>query len=147
MEMTEIGKSGDGFIDRSKVRILLCDNDGKRSEEVFTLLCKCSYQGFNLLFIFFIWKLFLKSFIILMILVCDICALDALILYLMVFLYEVVLIVLIPIFRVLTGIRKLEFFLLWIVKKHIHLPIVVFQGKYALTDKMGRIFLLYLMYI
>ncbi|KAL8529540.1 hypothetical protein ACS0TY_006823 [Phlomoides rotata] len=40
----EIGKSGDGFIDRSKVRILLCDNDEKSSEEIFTLLCKCSYQ-------------------------------------------------------------------------------------------------------
>lgn len=38
-------KSSDGFIDRSKVRILLCDNDSKDSEEVFTLLCKCSYQG------------------------------------------------------------------------------------------------------
>ncbi|KAK9277803.1 hypothetical protein L1049_027359 [Liquidambar formosana] len=38
------GKSSDGFIDRSKVRILLCDNDGKSSDEVFTLLCKCSYQ-------------------------------------------------------------------------------------------------------
>ncbi|XP_028753617.1 two-component response regulator-like APRR1 isoform X2 [Neltuma alba] len=37
-------KCGDGFIDRSKVRILLCDNDAKSSEEVFTLLLKCSYQ-------------------------------------------------------------------------------------------------------
>ncbi|KOM33294.1 hypothetical protein LR48_Vigan01g285000 [Vigna angularis] len=37
-------KSGDGFIDRSKVRILLCDNDSKSSEEVFTLLLRCSYQ-------------------------------------------------------------------------------------------------------
>lgn len=36
---------GDGFIDRSKVRILLCDNNGKSSEEVLTLLLKCSYQG------------------------------------------------------------------------------------------------------
>lgn len=45
MEKGEIGKSGDGFVDRSKVRILLCDNDSKSSEEVFTLLCKCSYQG------------------------------------------------------------------------------------------------------
>ncbi|KAI3454701.1 hypothetical protein Pfo_011364 [Paulownia fortunei] len=44
MEKSEIGKSGDGFIDRSKVRILLCDNDERSSEEVFTLLCKCSYQ-------------------------------------------------------------------------------------------------------
>ncbi|KAK1427216.1 hypothetical protein QVD17_15899 [Tagetes erecta] len=38
------GKSGEGFIDRSKVRILLCDNDMKSSEEVFYLLSKCSYQ-------------------------------------------------------------------------------------------------------
>ncbi|PIN23833.1 hypothetical protein CDL12_03435 [Handroanthus impetiginosus] len=44
MDKSEIGKSGDGFIDRSKVRILLCDNDEKSSEEVFALLCKCSYQ-------------------------------------------------------------------------------------------------------
>ncbi|CAI0434172.1 unnamed protein product [Linum tenue] len=35
---------GDGFIDRSKVRILLCDNDLSSSEEVYTLLLKCSYQ-------------------------------------------------------------------------------------------------------
>lgn len=40
------GKSGgDGFVDRSKVRILLCDNDSKSSQEVFTLLLRCSYQG------------------------------------------------------------------------------------------------------
>lgn len=39
------GTTGEGFIDRSKVRILLCDNDTKSSEEVFKLLCKCSYQG------------------------------------------------------------------------------------------------------
>ncbi|OVA12226.1 Signal transduction response regulator [Macleaya cordata] len=32
------------FVDRSKVRILLCDNNSKSSNEVFTLLCKCSYQ-------------------------------------------------------------------------------------------------------
>ncbi|KAL1531727.1 two-component response regulator-like APRR1 isoform X1 [Salvia divinorum] len=44
MEKSEIAKAGDGFIDRSKVRILLCDNDVKSSEEVFTLLCRCSYQ-------------------------------------------------------------------------------------------------------
>ncbi|GAU46117.1 hypothetical protein TSUD_192780 [Trifolium subterraneum] len=37
-------KNGDGFIDRSKVRILLCDNDSKSSEEVSTLLLNCSYQ-------------------------------------------------------------------------------------------------------
>ncbi|XP_015892310.3 two-component response regulator-like APRR1 isoform X2 [Ziziphus jujuba] len=34
----------DGFIDRSKVRILLCDNDSESSREVFTLLLSCSYQ-------------------------------------------------------------------------------------------------------
>ncbi|KAK6925048.1 Signal transduction response regulator, receiver domain [Dillenia turbinata] len=38
------GKSSDAFIDRSKVRILLCDNDSNSLEEVFNLLCKCSYQ-------------------------------------------------------------------------------------------------------
>ncbi|KAI7978856.1 Two-component response regulator-like APRR1 [Camellia lanceoleosa] len=37
-------KSSDALIDRSKVRILLCDNDANRSEEAFALLCKCSYQ-------------------------------------------------------------------------------------------------------
>ncbi|XP_076937391.1 two-component response regulator-like APRR1 [Bidens hawaiensis] len=36
--------NGEGFIDRSKVRILLCDNDTKSSQEVVHLLCKCSYQ-------------------------------------------------------------------------------------------------------
>lgn len=41
--------NGEGFIDRSKVRILLCDNDVNSSDEVFTLLCKCSYQGINLI--------------------------------------------------------------------------------------------------
>lgn len=41
-------KSGDGFIDRSKVKILLCDNNTKSSEEVLTLLLGCSYQGINL---------------------------------------------------------------------------------------------------
>lgn len=56
MEKSEMGKTGDGFIDRSKVRILLCDNDVKSSEEVFTLLCKCSYQGFDMLFFFFFWN-------------------------------------------------------------------------------------------
>lgn len=33
------------FLDRSKVRILLCDNDPKSSQEVLQLLCNCSYQG------------------------------------------------------------------------------------------------------
>ncbi|CAA6672091.1 unnamed protein product [Spirodela intermedia] len=32
------------FLDRSKVRILLCDGDEKSSREVSELLCKCSYQ-------------------------------------------------------------------------------------------------------
>ena len=39
------GGGGDAFIDRSKVRILVCDNDAKSLEEVSTLLLKCSYQG------------------------------------------------------------------------------------------------------
>lgn len=43
------GKGGEGFIDRSKVRILLCDSDSKRLDEAFTLLCKCSYEGIILL--------------------------------------------------------------------------------------------------
>ncbi|KAB2633552.1 two-component response regulator-like APRR1 [Pyrus ussuriensis x Pyrus communis] len=38
------GGGADGFIDRSRVRILLCDNNQSSSEEVFTLLVKCSYQ-------------------------------------------------------------------------------------------------------
>ncbi|XP_039056241.1 two-component response regulator-like APRR1 [Hibiscus syriacus] len=38
------GGMGDGFTDRSKVRILLCDNDTKSCEEVFFLLLRCSYQ-------------------------------------------------------------------------------------------------------
>ncbi|GAB2289682.1 Tor complex Tor2 interacting protein 1 [Dionaea muscipula] len=37
-------KRSDPFIDRSKVRILLCDNDTKSTVEVIELLCKCSYQ-------------------------------------------------------------------------------------------------------
>lgn len=44
MEKKETVKTGDGFIDRSEVRILLCDNDSESSREVITLLCKCSYQ-------------------------------------------------------------------------------------------------------
>ncbi|KAE8672526.1 CCT motif-containing response regulator protein isoform 2 [Hibiscus syriacus] len=36
--------SGNGFIDRSKVRILLCDNETKSCEEVFSLLLNSSYQ-------------------------------------------------------------------------------------------------------
>ncbi|KAF8046897.1 hypothetical protein N665_3345s0002 [Sinapis alba] len=35
---------GDGFIDRSRVRILLCDNDSKSLGDVSTLLSQCSYQ-------------------------------------------------------------------------------------------------------
>ncbi|KAI4326614.1 hypothetical protein MLD38_031907 [Melastoma candidum] len=38
------GGGSEGFIDRSKVRILLCDNDGNSSLEVLSLLLKCSYQ-------------------------------------------------------------------------------------------------------
>lgn len=53
----ESGKSSDGFVDRSKVRILLCDNDSKSSEEVFTLLHRCSYQGMTMTFFFFIFLL------------------------------------------------------------------------------------------
>ncbi|KAJ4841054.1 hypothetical protein Tsubulata_009399 [Turnera subulata] len=37
-------KHGDGFVDRSKVRILLCDNEANSSQEVLNLLLKCSYQ-------------------------------------------------------------------------------------------------------
>nr|AAQ73525.1 timing of CAB expression 1 [Mesembryanthemum crystallinum] len=48
MENDEGGPSNargsDPFIDRSKVRILLCDNDSKSCEEVFGLLSNCSYQ-------------------------------------------------------------------------------------------------------
>ena len=40
-----VKSGGDGFIDRSKVRILLCDNDSKSADEVYKLLLKCSYQG------------------------------------------------------------------------------------------------------
>lgn len=50
------GKGGEGFIDRSKVRILLCDSDSKRLDEAFTLLCKCSYQG--IMFVFHICLFF-----------------------------------------------------------------------------------------
>lgn len=45
---------GDGFIDRSKVRILLCDSDAKSSEEVFTLLLKCSYQGKIVIYMYYV---------------------------------------------------------------------------------------------
>ncbi|CAL9088798.1 unnamed protein product [Musa acuminata var. zebrina] len=46
----EGGSGGDGdagghqFLDRSRVRILLCENDPKSSQEVLQLLLKCSYQ-------------------------------------------------------------------------------------------------------
>jgi hypothetical protein len=36
---------GQQFVDRSKVRILLCDSDPSSSREVLRLLCNCSYQG------------------------------------------------------------------------------------------------------
>lgn len=42
--------AGQRFFDRSKVRILLCDNDPKSSQEILQLLLKCSYQGISLLF-------------------------------------------------------------------------------------------------
>ncbi|KAK9748071.1 hypothetical protein RND81_02G033500 [Saponaria officinalis] len=38
------GKSNDQFIDRSKVQILLCDNDSKSCDDVVSLLSNCSYQ-------------------------------------------------------------------------------------------------------
>lgn len=36
---------GQPFVDRSKVRILLCDSDPDSSQDVLRLLCNCSYQG------------------------------------------------------------------------------------------------------
>ncbi|KAF6156184.1 hypothetical protein GIB67_008001 [Kingdonia uniflora] len=36
--------SNNPFVDRSKVQILLCDNDAKSSEEVLALLSNCYYQ-------------------------------------------------------------------------------------------------------
>jgi hypothetical protein len=60
MEPNEILKSGgEGFIDRSKVRILLCDNDMKSSVEVYDLLSKCSYQGIKSLFLAFCCSLYI----------------------------------------------------------------------------------------
>lgn len=46
MERKDGGNSNSNtpYLDRSKVRILLCDNEAKSSKEVFTLLCKCDYQ-------------------------------------------------------------------------------------------------------
>ncbi|KAK3154639.1 hypothetical protein QOZ80_2BG0193240 [Eleusine coracana subsp. coracana] len=35
---------GQQFVDRSKVRILLCDGDSNSSREVLRLICNCSYQ-------------------------------------------------------------------------------------------------------
>uniref|UniRef100_A0A8R7UTV0 Response regulatory domain-containing protein n=1 Tax=Triticum urartu TaxID=4572 RepID=A0A8R7UTV0_TRIUA len=35
---------GQPFVDRSKVRILLCDSDPDSSRDVLRLLCNCSYQ-------------------------------------------------------------------------------------------------------
>lgn len=35
---------GQSFVDRSKVRILLCDSDPDSSQDVLRLLCNCSYQ-------------------------------------------------------------------------------------------------------
>ena len=45
MDLNGECKGGDGFIDRSRVRILLCDNDSKSLGDVSTLLSQCSYQG------------------------------------------------------------------------------------------------------
>nr|AQR58514.1 TOC1-like protein [Bambusa tulda] len=39
-----VGGGGQPFVDRSKVRILLCDSDPTSSREVLRLLCNCSYQ-------------------------------------------------------------------------------------------------------
>jgi hypothetical protein len=39
------GSSNNKLLDRSKVRILLCDPDPKTSQEVLFLLASCSYQG------------------------------------------------------------------------------------------------------
>lgn len=64
MDLNGECKGGDGFIDRSRVRILLCDNDSKSLGEVFTLLSECSYQGmfakdplFILLFVDYYFRL------------------------------------------------------------------------------------------
>ena len=54
------GGGGDAFIDRSKVRILVCDNDAKSLEEVSTLLLKCSYQG---IYLYCFFLIFLVAFI------------------------------------------------------------------------------------
>ena len=65
MEPNEILKSGgEGFIDRSKVRILLCDNDMKSSVEVYDLLSKCSYQGIKSFYLFiYLFKLIIVLYI------------------------------------------------------------------------------------
>ncbi|PKA66208.1 Two-component response regulator-like PRR1 [Apostasia shenzhenica] len=40
-----VDAGGRGFLlDRSKLRVLLCDNDAKSSQEILVLLSKCSYQ-------------------------------------------------------------------------------------------------------
>ncbi|KAM0891921.1 hypothetical protein ACQ4PT_026087 [Festuca glaucescens] len=39
-----VGGGGQPFVDRSKVRILLCDSDPDSSQDVLRLLCNCSYQ-------------------------------------------------------------------------------------------------------
>ncbi|MCL7042131.1 hypothetical protein MKW94_026735, partial [Papaver nudicaule] len=44
MDFNKDESENNQVVDRSKVRILLCDNDSKSCDEVFSLLCKCSYH-------------------------------------------------------------------------------------------------------
>lgn len=39
------GRPDGAFIDRGKVKVLLCDKDPESCQSVMNLLCKCSYQG------------------------------------------------------------------------------------------------------
>jgi len=59
MDLNGECKGGDGFIDRSRVRILLCDNDSTSLGEVFTLLSECSYQGMIYRFVLVLFPKFL----------------------------------------------------------------------------------------
>lgn len=49
------GTNSNKLLDRSKVRILLCDPDPRTSQEVLFLLANCSYQGTFLLNSFFLF--------------------------------------------------------------------------------------------